>query len=272
MGRKEDTAYAEWLAEIKAKHPDVAPKIDEIAETEAGREIFRGGLREADYYRRLNEIRDERAEIEAKAREVEEEGQRQVSWWQEAKPEFDRVQAEREQYRQQLEAYQEKLKEIGVEPMKTAVPPTPAPVASTRELEDLKNRVNLMDAAYPQVMMGLFQAQQAAIAEGLQFDPNQVIQKVYKDKVDPLTAFNQLVAPQREEKAKTMLQQELEKAKEEGRREALSKLSGPDRAVRPSGPSIVDALRGDAQVLTNERERRDAAVRDWMDLEAAGQV
>lgn len=270
MGRKEDTAYAEWLAEIKAKHPDVAPQLDSFAETEAGREIFRGGLREADYYRRLNEIRDEKAEIEAKAREIEEQGQQQISWWQEAKPEFDRAIAERQEYERKLEAYENKLKEIGVEP-KVAVP-TAQPPAVNRELEDLKSRVSLMDAAYPQVMMGLFQAQQAAIREGLQFDPNQVIQKVYKDKVDPLTAFNQLVAPQREEQAKALLQQELEKAKEEGRREALSKLSGPDRAVRPSGPSIVDALRGDATVLTDERSRRDAAVRDWMELEAAGQV
>lgn len=272
MGRKEDNAYSEWLDEIKAKHPDIAPTLDSLAETDAGREIFRGGLREADYYRRLNEIRDEREEIERRALEVEEEGQRQVSWWQEAKPTYDSALETAQEYQRRLEAFQAQLKgEDEVDP-KNAYSNGGAPAVNNKELEELKQRVQLMDSAYPQVMLGLFKAQQAAMQEGLAFDPNQVLDKVYREKVTPIQAFDQLVKPQREEKAKHMLENELNKAREEGRREALSKLSGPDRAVRPSGPSIVDALRGDAQVLTDERQRRDAAVRDWMELEAAGQV
>lgn len=263
MSKKEDAAYSEWLAEIKAKNPDVAPTLDEIADTEAGRELFRGGLREADYYRRLNEISSAKAELEAEA-------QRQVSWWEQAKPEYESAVSARDQALARLEAVEHQLKGgESVDPR--SLPQTPVGVPS-KELEALQNRVQSMDQAYPQIMMGLFNAQQAAMREGLSFDANSVLQAVYQQKVDPLTAFNKLVAPQREEKAKQMLAHELEKAREEGYKQALSKLSGPDKVLRSASPSIVDALRGTAQVLSNEGERRDAAVRDYLEMEAAGQL
>ena len=263
MSKKEDAAYQEWLAEIKAKNPDVAPTLDQIADTDAGRELFRGGLREADYYRRLNEIAAAKAELEAEA-------QRQVSWWEQAKPEYESARQERDLALAKLEAVEHQLKG-GEQVDPRSLPQAPVGVPS-KELEALQNRVIGMDQAYPQIMLGMFSAQQAALREGLTFDPNQVLQAVYQQKVDPLTAFNKLVAPQREEKAKQMLASELEKAREEGYKQALSKLSGPDKVIRSSGPSIVDALRGTAQVLTNEGERRDAAVRDYLEMEAAGQL
>jgi len=252
MSKKEDAAYAEWLAEVKAKNPDVAASLDEIAGTDAGRELFRGGLREADYYRRLNEI------SEAK-RDLEVEGQKQVSWWNEAKPVYEAAVAERDELKRRLEG--------------SNGAPAPAPAAPSKDLEDLKSRVVAMDQGYTQVMLGMFDAQQSALREGLPFDANKVLQEVYQHKVDPLTAFNRLSAPQREEKAKAMLQQELEKAREEGYKQALSKLSGPDKALRPGSPSLVDALRGQGdQVLTDPSARRDAAVKDWLEMEAGGQL
>jgi hypothetical protein len=263
MSKKEDAAYQEWLAEIKAKNPDVAPKLDEIADTDAGRELFRGGLREADYYRRLNEISAAKAELEAEA-------QRQVSWWEQAKPEYESARQERDLAIAKLEAVEHQLK--GGEPVDPrSLSQTPVGVPS-KELDELRNRVQSMDQAYPQIMLGLFNAQQAAMREGLAFDANQVLQAVYQQKVDPLTAFNKIVAPQREEKAKQMLASELEKAREEGYKQALSKLSGPDKVLRSASPSIVDALRGTAKVMSDPAERRDAAVQDYLEMEASGQL
>lgn len=271
MSKKEDAAYQEWLAEIKAKHPDVSEQIDALAGTDAGKEIYRGGLREADYYRRLNELRDEKDTFSKEREEIESEGRRQVTWWQQAKPEFDAALQREEEAKRKLEAYEKQMKENGIDPIRAATPPA-APTVNTKELDELKTRVQMMDAAFPNLTLGLFKAQSKAMKEGLSFDPEKVLEKVYKERMTPEAAFDVLSAEERANKAKVLLQQELDKAKEEGRREALSKLSGPDRAVRPAGPSIVDALRGDAQVLTDERQRRDAAVKDWMEMDAAGQI
>jgi hypothetical protein len=252
MSRKEDAAYEEWLDEIKESHPDVADTLDSLAETDAGRELFRGGLREKDYYRRLNEIRDARQEIER-------EGQEQVSWWEQAKPEYERAIQERDEAVAQLEAAGMNREHGG----------NGSPPPSDKELEQMKARLAAMDQAYPQVMLGMFEAQQAALREGLEYKPDEVLQEAFKKKISPLQAFNEIVAPQRQEKAKGMLESELNKAREEGRKEALSKLSGPDRVLKRQGPTIVDALTGDAEVMSDPRKRRDAAVADFLELTAS---
>lgn len=257
MSRKEDEAYAEWLEEVKTKHPDVAETLETLAETDAGRELFRGGLREKDYYRRLNEIRDARTELD-------EEAQKQVSWWQEAKPEYERAIQERDEALQKLEAAAMNREPGG---NGNGAPPPSNP----KELEELRQRLAAMDQAYPQVMLGMFEAQQAALREGLEYQPDEVLKKAFEKRIKPIDAFNEIVASQRQEKAKSMLEGELNKAREEGYKQALSKLSGPDQVLKRSGPSIVDALTGDAEVLTDTRKRRDAAVQDFLELTSEGQ-
>ncbi len=259
MSRKEDAAYEEWLEEIKTKNPDVADTLDSLAETDAGREIFRGGLREKDYYRRLNDIRDARTELD-------EEAQKQVSWWEQAKPEYERALAERDEAVHKLEAasMNRETPDGG-----NGAPPPSAPNMNPKELEEMRQRITAMDQAYPQVMLGMFEAQQAALREGLEYKPDEVLKKAFEKRISPVQAFNEIVADQRQEKAKGLLESELSKAREEGRKEALSKLSGPDRVLKRQGPTIVDALTGDAEVMTDPRQRRDAAVSDFLELTAS---
>lgn len=265
MSKREDDAYAAWLGEIKSKFPDVAPVIDQFAETEAGREVFRGGIREADYYRRLNELHAEKETFQEAQQKFQKDVELQSRWWEEAKPTYDRTVQEADELRKKLEAVQ---KEYGVDP-KDLVQPSPSPQTDNltqKELLELKNRVQAMDRNFPGVVLGLLQAQQSALKEGLDFDPQAVFQKVYQQGVDPLTAFNDIARPQREQKLKTALEAELEKAREEGRKEALSKLSGPDRAVTAGRPSIVETLRQSDNPIVNRNERVDAAVRDFIEM------
>lgn len=251
MSRKEDAAYAEWLMDIKTKNPDVSDTIDALADTDAGREIFRGGLREADYYRRLNEVRDAKTELDK-------ESQEQVTWWQEAKPEYEKAISERDAALAKLEA---------AGPGGGGGGNGQAP-SNPKELEDLKGRVMAMDQAYPQVMLGMFEAQQAALREGLEYKPEEVLQRAFKQQQKPIDAFNEIVAPQRREKAKGMLEVELGKARDEGYKQALSKLSGPDRILTNRQPSIVDVLNDKATVITDAQERRDASVKEYLELVA----
>lgn len=263
MSRKEDAAYAEWMGEIKTKHPDVADTLDALAETDAGREIFRGGLREADYYRKLNDIRDARTELD-------EEAVKQESWWEQAKPEYARALAERDEAVQKLEAAAMN-RDPGGSGGGNGAPAPAAPPSNPKELEELRQRIGAMDQAYPQVMLGMFEAQQAALREGLEYKPDEVLKMAFDKRMKPLDAFNVIVADQRTEKAKGMLENELTKAREEGYKQALSKLSGPDQILKRQGTSIVEALNGDAEVLTDQNKRRDAAVQDFLELTADGQ-
>jgi len=268
LSKKEDAAYTDWVNEIKAKHPDVAEHLDPIVETDAGREIFRGGLREADYYRRLNEIRDQREEFGRQQEKFKSDVTQQYSWWEQAKPAHEAAVAEAQQLKTKLEAYEKELKEYGVEPkdVNAATPAVDATNVTQQQLEQLRQQVGMMDQAFPQVLTGMLAAQQKAITEGLTFDPAKVVQEVYQNRVDPLTAFNNLSADERQTKVKAQLEGELEKAREEGRKEALSKISGPDRGLRPAGPSVVDVLRGDAEVITDPQKRTDAAVQDFLQM------
>lgn len=258
MSKREDNAYAEWLGELKAKNPAIADKLDEIADTEAGREIFRGSLREADYYQRVEKVN-------AKEKELLAEDERQVSWWKEAKPEYDRAVQEAAEARRRLEA-------VGSQ-VSGGNPPAPPHIQPSKDLEELKSRVVAMDQGYGQLMLGMFNAQQAALREGLPFEADKVLQEVYQQKVDPVTAFNKLAAPARETKAKELLDRELEKAREEGYKQALSKLSGPDKVLRQGGTSLVDTLKASQDPsFADSRQRVDASVKDWLELENSGSL
>jgi DNA repair exonuclease SbcCD ATPase subunit len=274
VSKKEDADYKEWLEELKTKNPAISEHLDAIAETDQGRDLFRGERREADYYRRLNELDGQKKAVAEEAEINKAEGARQVSWWQAAKPEYEEALKAKTDLTAQLEAAQAKLKEQGVpivDPTTPKPPPAPAP-ETTKEIEAMKARINAMDAGYPQVMLGLFQAQQAAQAEGIPFDAGAVLKHAYDNNTSPMQSFNTLSSEVREKNAAEKLTAKLDEAREAGRKEALSKLSGPDRGIRPSGPTIVDALRGDAEVLTDSDKRKDAAVRDWMEMESQGQT
>ena len=268
LSKKEDAAYKTWLDEIKAKNPDVAETLDAFAETDAGREIFRGGLREADYYRRLNEIRDQRDEFSREQEKFKADVTKQYSWWEQAKPAHDAAVKEAADLKQKLAAYQEQLKEYGVDPkdVGAATPPQDTNNMSQQEIAQLRAQVQMMDQAFPQVLTGMLAAQQKAIQEGLPFEPDKVVQEVYTNRVDPMTAFDRITAEQRQEKVREQLETKLEEAREEGRKEALSKISGPDRGLRPAGPSVVEALRGDATVETDPGKRTDLAVQDYLEM------
>jgi DNA repair exonuclease SbcCD ATPase subunit len=270
LSKKEDAAYEAWLNEIKTKNPDVSEQLDALAGTDAGREIFRGGLREADYYRRLNEFRDQREQFERQQQKFKEDVTKQYSWWEQAQPAFQQAQQEAQELKSRLAAYEDQMKEYGMDPkdVRAAIPAvdTNTNNMTNQQLEQLRQQVQMMDQAFPQVLTGMLAAQQQAFQEGLPFDPAKVVQEVYQNRVDPLTAWNKLTTEQRQGKVREQLQKELEKAREEGRKEALSKVSGPDRMMRPAGPSVVDVLRGDAEVMTDPKTRVDASVQDFLQM------
>jgi myosin heavy subunit len=278
LSKREDEDYTKWLDEVKKAHPDVADKLDALAETEAGRELFRGNAkREPEFYRRLNDINEKEKLFNQEKEKFEALVEKHNSWYEGVVPAVDGLKAraaEADALQARLEAIQKQLKDTGV----TVADIPNVPSRSTgeditaKQLSDLQQRVKLMDEALPQILGKFLSVQHRAQKEGFDVDPQEVLATVYKDRVDPNVAYERMTQEAREKRANEKYAADLKAAREEGAREALSKLSGPDR-LSPNSPSIVEALRADPKdqsAIFERRDRVDAAVKDFMELANSG--
>lgn len=272
MAKREEQDYKVWLEELKKLHPETAANLDAIADTPVGKELFRGERREAEFYRRLNEMTEQE-------RKFQETVAAQAKWYETAKPEYERAVTkaqEAEALRQRLEAMNQKLAEIGVNvPEDKNTPSVPARSSTdditTRELQELRGQVAQMDQAFPLVMGQFLSVLHKSTKEGFDVDPNQVLKYVYDNKVAPEVAYEQLTKDAREQRRQEELDAKLKEAKEAGRREALSSFQGPER-IPLAAPSVVEALRAakdEGNVVLNPRDRVDAAVRDFLEMTSA---
>jgi hypothetical protein len=273
MSQSEDQKYQEFLKEVKSKLPaELQANLDAIAGTEAGKEIFRGGLREKDYYTRLNALAAEKETIKSTAA-------KQTEWYNEfqgAKGRLESRAQEAERLKAKLRAYEDKASEFGLDledvrdasdTRRSSAPAAVSDSSASEELKALREKVEFFDKALPKVLGDLVSIARESIRENFDVDPLQVVQFASENQVDPRTAFSELTKAEREKRASDSLKAQLEKAKEEGRQEALSKLQGPDR-IRPSGPTIVDNLTDKAAAFGDHRSRVDEAVKDFL----SGQV
>lgn len=279
MSKREDEDFAKWLGdrmgELKGKDPDAAKHLEALASSEAGRELYRGSIREADYYRRLNEHtetkRQEEARLQEERKAFEADLQKQTEWFKKAKPEYETAVKQREEYKRKLDAYEKQLKELGVEsPNPPAAQPPHADneeiVALKKMVSDYGTRVEQMDRAFPQFMTQLAEVAFQSNKEGFNVPPSKIMETVFSDNVSPVLAYEKLTKEERVKRATAELEKRLEEAKELGRKEALSSLQNPGR-IPLSAPSMVDTLRsGEAPGLTDPTARRDAAIAEFLEM------
>lgn len=265
MSQREDEAYKQFLEEVKAKLPtELQSNLDAIAGTEAGRELFRGGLRTSDYYKRLETLNTEKQQIQETAA-------RQKAWFDQAEPKVKRSVQEAEKLKAKLRALEDKAADAGFdlddvgEPKRGNGAPVAADSSFADELKELRGKVDFYDKALPRVLGELTGIVKDSIRDNYDVDPIEVIRYSTERGVNPRTAFEQMTSEVREQRAQKALEEELDKAREEGRKEALSKLQGPDR-IRPAGPSIVDALQVKDAPAVGHNERVRDAVKDFMEL------
>lgn len=270
MAKREDQDFKVWLEELKKLHPETAANLDALAETEVGKELFRGERREAEFYRRLNEITEKERQFQATVAA-------QAKWYETAKPEYERAVTkaqEAEALRLRLEAMNKQLAEIGVKVPEQNSPSVPAHSSTeditTRELQELRGQVAQMDQAFPLVMGQFLSVLHKSTKEGFDVDPNAVLKYVYDNKVAPDVAYEKLTADARESRRQEELDKKLKEAKEAGRREALSSFQGPER-IPLAAPSVVEALRAkeDANIFAKPQDRVDAAVKDFLEMTSA---
>lgn len=264
MSAKEDAAYAVWKQDIEARLPeDLRSNFQAITAHDAGREVFRGNLRQEEFNRRVNEVAAEK--------------QRLSTWFNEEAPKNARLVSEQADLQRKLEAYEKTLEELGLDESVTRKADTVHSVAKKEEVEDLKKAVEeklrLFDQALPRLLGDLSSVIQTSITEKFNIDPRAVLNYAAENQLNPIQAFEQMTAGERTRRAGESQKALEEKWKEEGRREALSKLPNPDR-IRASGPTIVDTLSRTDFASSDPRTRVDAAVKDFLqgDFKSSGSL
>jgi hypothetical protein len=246
VSKKEDEAFEKWkeqerakLSEEQQKHWDALIQDDKVKES-----LFKGKLREDDYYRRVQDVTNQQKELEARETKLN-------AWWESAKPEWEQAREEAKKKSEEAEELRKQLVAFGLEDDPVTNPVTPPLNAKeieelTAKYNDLEGRLKFMDAGLPRLMQdfGMVLTEQAEAK--FKVTPEQVIQHSMDKQVTTRQAFAELTAAERAERAQAAREAELEaakaEAKEAGRREALDNLRTPD-ALKPAGPNILDEIK-----------------------------
>lgn len=259
---KDKATYDDWVNEVKSKLPnELKEHFDAIANHTAGQTVFGGYQTEKEFYRRLNDLKDQERALEQKEAEWQ-------TWFQGEAPKNERLIAERDALKVQLD----RLKEAaGLGDEDSPDPKVVMPDKFREEIDGLKQQLQFLDQALPKLLKDHGEVLDKVIKEKWDVKPGDVIDLALSKRVALTDAFNELTAPQRVEREKAELERIKTEAREEGRREALKKVSTPDN-LRPNGPTIIDNLTEKGKLETDSRARVSGAVSDWLEQVNSGKV
>lgn len=252
---KEEVAYQEWLKDVSGKLPeDLRPQFEAVTDSDAGKELFRAVGRREDYNRRVNEVEDTRRQLN--------------SWWEQEKPRNEKLLAELARKEERLAQREATLKELGfLDDPGSGRTPTPPSVVKKDDLTEFEKRMEAriasIDRALPAFLGDFSETIYRIGKEGYSISPKDVLQHSMENNVSTTAALDVLTSVERDKRAKDAAVKEQEKWKEEGRREAISKLNNPAQ-MRPAGPNILDTLR-DKEFRTDQRSRVDASVKEFLE-------
>lgn len=236
MSKREDQDYAAWMEEIKATLPneDAVEAFETFAATDTGREVYRGNLREKDYYTRLNKLNSDKEDFISEKEELKQAQNELTEWFENEEPVRAALIKERDELRQQLK---------GGKSPDGGGPPSAVSGVSQEEIALLRakaSKIDAMDKILPSVMGDFGRAIQDAARNNYDVDPAEIMQTASSKGMDPYRAYMELTAEQRKSREADAVKQEQKKWFEEGRKAALSG-DAPDH-IKPSGPSVFDLL------------------------------
>lgn len=252
---KTEAEYQEWVKEVSAKVPDeFKAGFDALTGSPVGMELFGGHLREKEFHRRLNEVHSERSALESQRQAFSQDVASMDEWFNEESPKNQRLMAERDKLRAEVAATRGRLNELGLEEDTPKVKSAGATTdeAVQREIQALKQRIQMMDQALPAMLADYGTVLRQNIQENSSVDPREVIAFSLKNSVPLPQAWDSLTYDERTKRAEKVQEDALVKAKEEGRREALSQRGSPDY-LRPAGPSVIDTIQNSKPTLSQDR-------------------
>ncbi len=283
MKKSTEKSYQEWMSGLEAK---LASKPDKLAafktfaaDEEAQEVLLQGVMAEKEFYRRLNDVNEKEKSIqqlESEARQkhsaLTADALKLKNWFDEIEPQHQAALENERALRARLAATEGELTKLGLEvPTVNSKPGSDNyEVASDhplwREIQSIKARQVAMDTNTPQALAQLGQVLQRGVSEGYKFDVTEVIATAAQRGGDLNSAYEFVTAQQRADKLAADVTARIEEARKDGERQALSRLSSPDRfgAQRPRSDQFSA---GDgAATMHDERQRIDRAVAEFAQL------
>ena len=280
--KREDAEIEAWKKETRGKlSPAVQAQFDALTGDETSKEVFRGYLREGEFYTRLNEqkaeadkIKKEKESLAAEVAQFQRQRTEITSWWQQEKPKNERLVDEKKKLEAKVNELASKLKEI--DPDSTEAPggrrSSEMNDEAKTEIEDVKAqlkattaRLEAIDGNLPRFVGSLGKVIRNSIKEGYDIDPDKIVELSLNNGADPEIAYYQLTYAEREKRSKEDFEKKLKDAEEKGRREALSTRPSQD-FLRPAGPSVVDRIREKSTGPMDRRAMVDDAVSMFREL------
>ena len=253
---KDDAKYQEWLEK------EFLPSVDEgerdkvkaaLVENEKAHGAF---LRQDDYTRKTQElakVREQAEQVLDKAKKVD----AYDSWYlTHAKPTYDKVASENERLKKALV-------DVGLGEGEGDDPPAgrSAPTeAQLKKLEELEARVAQVDTGAFNTMVAMTNLVTRAQKEGIEFDAAAVLDFASRNRISPILAYEEITKDERKARDEKAFDEKLKAAREEGYRQALSKVSSPDYSRDEVVPT-VEALFGPSIKAQSESPVADEQAR-----------
>lgn len=268
MKAKTEKAYQEWIEEQTAKLPqELQSNFKQLVESPHGVEVFGGYMREQEFHRRLTELDargkklgEDQSSLEGARQSLANDAARLQHWYQEQAPKVEKTASENARLSRERDALRAQIADLGLDPV--TAPSTPGgPVKQSsdevkNDIAQLRAQLAAMDASFPVVLKDLATVLTRASRENFTIDPDALIDHATKQTNNLVQSYEQLTAPERVKREQERVAAEIEKARQEGVREGLSKVHSPER-LRPAGPSVFDQINAEP---TESRSRVGNAV------------
>lgn len=251
MGKRETDAFKKWAREVAAKLPDNLRNswtaVTDPSEDFVGQdELVNAFLRQDDYTRKTTEISRKDVELQRATEELEGQRQQLIGWYNSANTEYQNM-------------YQEYSRMKGSDPSR---PSTDELAALKAQKDELMRKIQQVDQGAWTMATRLSAISHRALKDGYTFEPDAIAAYSAKNHVPLETAFEALTADERAQKREDEVNKRIETAREEARREAMSKHAPPDSFGNqyPTGTHIVDSIKNNAGV-TDDHKRREEALK-----------
>jgi len=224
---KEDKLFKEWAEQLRGEiEESEQAAFDAWIALPVARTVFRGHLAEEKLYTELNKINSERQELQQKEADLQE-------WFEEEKPKNEKLLAERDALRKQLEE-----QGSGNPPPAKGSPVSLSPEDLAR-IKATEQKLETLDKLLPAVLGDVAAAVKDAAENKFNFDPREMIKLSVQKGAQPWQAYLYLTAEQRQKREEAAREAERQKWIEEGKRSVTT--NSPDH-LQPSGSSVVDYI------------------------------
>lgn len=245
MSKKD--SFEAFLADVMAHVPEQSrAAVEETFKLDAVRqEIERSTLRQSDYSRNMDQLKADREALDSAIADATNTHQEWQGWYSTATAEYD--------------AMRQRIAELEAEGVDTVAHNVPGITEA-----DLNARLadrDKMAIAFADVLTDLKMEHRDRFHEKL--DTNKLIEHSMKRGMTIDVAYKDLMAPKLDELNKADLEKQLQKAREEGAREAISK----HRLPMTSGPIEQHPLDLAPKVQGNSTDRVASAVTGWMNAQ-----